>query len=287
MSFRDRSGRQSSGDQSRRPVRRNATEPEVDRPAPSYGSTSPAGSTRGSERARRQIDREAAAADAYLDAQSPRPTSRSTRPSSPAERATGRSSPRSRQPYPEEPRESDFDLAAGSGEPYDDSYDDWDGDVGPEPTRTPRHSRRGIAERSRQQRASGRQRGAARPTVTLPQVTVPRFVSEAELVRDRVAMGIVGIALFSVALMAAILANRVDRLGSSLVIHIDAAGFPDRWAAPEILWRIPIMLLALTLIDLVLAWFVAPVDRFAARFILGATLVVHLIAWVAAIDLIW
>jgi hypothetical protein len=40
----------------------------------------------------------------------------------------------------------------------------------------------------------------------------------------------------------------------------------------------------ITLMFLGVAWFAHPIDRFAARFALGAALVAQLIAWVAVIQ---
>ena len=46
----------------------------------------------------------------------------------------------------------------------------------------------------------------------------------------------------------------------------------------------PLMSLFLTVMFLVVAWFIHPLDRFAARFALGAAIVAQLIAWVAVIQ---
>ena len=143
---------------------------------------------------------------------------------------------------------------------------------------------------SRQRQPSRRARrptgagAATRPSVHVPHVTVPRFIAEGVLVRDRSAVVLVGIAVFSAALMAAILNNLTGRLDPAISIHIDAAGFPDRWASPTALWRIPLLAAMSTLINLAIAWFVAPIDRFAARVLLGGSVIVHLLAWVAIAD---
>jgi len=139
---------------------------------------------------------------------------------------------------------------------------------------------------ARARTARGRGRTGGRAPIAIPQVTVPRVVKESALVGDRVATALGGVALFSVAAMAATLSNRLDALGPALAIHVDAAGFRDRWAAPETLWRLPLLALMVTLMATVVAWFVAPVDRFAARFVLAAALVVQLLTWVALGDFI-
>jgi len=139
--------------------------------------------------------------------------------------------------------------------------------------------------RPRRSRASSRQPVTV-PRVTIPKVTVPRFVADADLVGDRVALVMFGVSIFSTAVMAAVMSNRVGALPAVVSVHIDAAGFPDRWADREILWRIPLIGLMITVINLVIAWLVTPSDRFAGRFALGSALVVQVLAWVALGDFI-
>jgi hypothetical protein len=38
--------------------------------------------------------------------------------------------------------------------------------------------------------------------------------------------------------------------------------------------------------NLVIAWFTAPIDRFASRFVIAAALIVQLVAWVAVIRIL-
>jgi hypothetical protein len=112
-------------------------------------------------------------------------------------------------------------------------------------------------------------------------------VAEAELVRDRPAMVMLGVAAFSAAVMAAVMSNRLDALDRGLPIHIGAAGFADRWGSPAVLWRIPLLATMITLMNASAAWFLAPSDRFASRFLIAASLVVHLLAWIALGDFLF
>lgn len=138
----------------------------------------------------------------------------------------------------------------------------------------------------RRARASTRPRRAARPTpsVSLPAVRLPAFVARSDLLTDRTALALLGAGLFSAAVMAAVLNAQLAGLPDSLVIHLNAAGQPDRWGEPRVLWRLPLLAAMATLMNLVVAWFVSPLDRFAGRFLLAAALVVHIIAWVALFD---
>jgi hypothetical protein len=155
----------------------------------------------------------------------------------------------------------------------------------------PRRPRRQPpSSRSRPERASAAKQeprrsrtptiGRERPAVSL---TVPRAVAGASLVSDQTMLALLGINLVSVLIMALLLGVRLGGLPSTVVLRLDAAGNPALWGSPSVLWRLPLMSLFITIMFLVVAWFVHPVDRFAARFALAAALVVQLIAWVAII----
>ena len=148
---------------------------------------------------------------------------------------------------------------------------------GREPTpgarRAPRRSRSSTT-------ASAHGRGA-RPGVT---IAVPRVVAGSSLVTDQTALALVGINAASVLMMALLLAVRLGSIPSPVVIRMDAAGNPDLWGPPSALWRLPAMSLFITIMFLVVAWFLHPIDRFAARFALGAAFVAQLVAWAAVIQ---
>jgi hypothetical protein len=84
--------------------------------------------------------------------------------------------------------------------------------------------------------------------------------------------------------MALLLGVRLGGVPSPAVLHLDAAGNPDRWGPPSVFWRLPLMSFFITVMFSVVAWFLHPLDRFAARFALGAAIVAQLVAWVAIIQ---
>lgn len=140
-------------------------------------------------------------------------------------------------------------------------------------------------------RAAGSQAGGAgrtvpRPTIGVPPVRIPTFVAGSTLFRDRTALSLLGAGLLGLAAMALLLASRIPNLDPSQVLHLDAAGRPDRWGPPRVLWRIPYLVAMTTLFGFGLAWWISRFDRFAARFVLGAALVVQLVAWVAVFDFV-
>jgi hypothetical protein len=115
---------------------------------------------------------------------------------------------------------------------------------------------------------------------------MPAFVGRADLLRDRVSGILIGANLLSLLVMAVRLATQINQLPAALPVHLDAAGFPDAWGTPGVLWRLPLIAGMTFLMNLVVAWFIAPIDRFAARFVLAAALGVQLIVWIALLDFV-
>ena len=156
----------------------------------------------------------------------------------------------------------------------------------PEPSAAPVPTR----QRSRATAPAGRSRPAPRERrpprshVSLPTPRLPAFAADSDVLHDRTALTLFVVGGVGVAAMAAVLSSQLGDLPSSLPLHLDAAGQPDRWGPPRVLWRLPLLAGMTTLINFVLAWFLAPYDRFAGRFLLAAALVVQVIAWVAIFD---
>ena len=96
-----------------------------------------------------------------------------------------------------------------------------------------------------------------------------------------------GIGLVSLVLMAATIAARQSQLADWMPIHLNAAGAPDHWGSPSTLWRLPLMVVMVTLMSAVLAWFAAKRDAFAVQFVLASTLLIQALCWVALVNLAW
>jgi hypothetical protein len=137
-------------------------------------------------------------------------------------------------------------------------------------------------------RASGtsRSRARTRPAIDLSAARLPSFAGRADLLGDQVSGILIGANLLSLLVMVIRLATQLSQLPSPLVVHLDASGFPDAWGTPNVLWRLPLIAGMSLLMNLVVAWFVAPIDRFAARFVLAAALGVQLIVWIAVLDFV-
>ena len=115
-------------------------------------------------------------------------------------------------------------------------------------------------------------------------IGAPRAVTDASLVADPAALLLLGVNLVSVLLMALLLGIRLGSLPPDILLRLDAAGNPSLWGPPSVLWRLPLMSFFLTVMFLVVSWFLHPIDRFAARFALGAAIAAQLVAWVAVIQ---
>jgi hypothetical protein len=115
-------------------------------------------------------------------------------------------------------------------------------------------------------------------------IGAPRVVTDASLVADPAAMLLLGVNLLSVLIMALLMGIRLGSLPPEILLRLDAAGNPNFWGAPSVLWRLPLMSLFLTVMFFAVSWFLHPIDRFAARFALGACIAAQLVAWVAVIQ---
>lgn len=112
------------------------------------------------------------------------------------------------------------------------------------------------------------------------------ILSRASLFNDRIMLAMIGASLVSLAALAAVVASQANDGGTVITTHVSASGMPDQWGTGRTLWRLPLIAAMILVINLIMAWPAAVRDRFAARFFLGAVLVVHLVLWVALIDLV-
>jgi hypothetical protein len=174
---------------------------------------------------------------------------------------------------------------------YDEPYD---ADVeAPRPAPPPRPRRRpastggtGTGRRRSTRRTAAEATVPRGPRLPNMQVSIgaPRAVTDASLVADPAALLLLGVNLLSVLLMALLLGIRLGSLPPEILLRLDAAGNPNLWGPPSVLWRLPLMSLFLTVMFLAVSWFLHPIDRFGARFALGAAIAAQLVAWVAVIQ---
>lgn len=121
----------------------------------------------------------------------------------------------------------------------------------------------------------------------LPKFTVPRAISEAELVNDRPSLILIGAAILSVAVMAIVISNKLAGLPSVIPTHVSATGVGEALRGRNALWGIPLLASALSLMNIAAGWFLARLDLFATRFLLSASLLVQFVAWIAVLKYLW
>lgn len=124
----------------------------------------------------------------------------------------------------------------------------------------------------------------SRPNVARP--VMPRIISQADLVNDAAALGMIGLGLLSLAAMAILVANRADTLAPSFATHVSASGVLEDFRGSSALWRLPLLSAMLTLMNIGAAWFISPIDRFASRFLIAAAILMQIVAWVALIRIL-
>jgi hypothetical protein len=164
--------------------------------------------------------------------------------------------------------------------------EEWAEPSGGEWEELPAAEPRRPAPSRRRARDTSRPRARPRPAIALSAARLPSFAGRADLLGDQVSGILIGANLLSLLVMVIRLATQLSQLPASFVVHLDAAGFPDAWGTPDVLWRLPLIAGMSLLMNLVVAWFVAPIDRFAARFVLAAALGVQLIVWIAVLDFV-
>jgi hypothetical protein len=202
--------------------------------------------------------------DAY---QQPAPVSRtSNRPAPPRIRRGATSpSPARDDRYEPDPFDTSYEADVAGYDDYDDDFSEYD-----EPRTRDRAPRQSPQVRM--------------PTISRP--TLPAAIANADLVNDAPALGIIGAGLASLAAMAILVANQVDSLAPQFATHVSASGILEDFRSESALWNIPLMAGMFTLMGIVMAWFISPIDRFASRFVLAGALVVQFVAWVAIIRIL-
>ncbi len=141
--------------------------------------------------------------------------------------------------------------------------------------------------RTRRAAARPRSSGASRSAPSLPRPRIPAAIAKADLVNDPLALALIGVATFGLLVMATIMGNRLGALITVLELRFDAAGAPYRWGVPRTLWNLPLLGTMITLMNVAVAWFVSPHDRFASRFCIAAALGIQLLIWVPVIRFLW
>ncbi len=105
--------------------------------------------------------------------------------------------------------------------------------------------------------------------------------------QTRFVAAIAGISVVSIVFMAATVAGRRSSLPNWMSIHLNAEGKPDLWGSQDTLWRIPLMVVMLTIMSGAVAWYAGRSDSFATRFAVGSVVLIHALSWIALVSLAW
>jgi len=174
--------------------------------------------------------------------------------------------PSRHQAYPEDPWDETENQDDDSYYDDDDDFDEYDAPM-----------RRSPLERAPSVRMV--RRNVSRPSM-------PSAIAQADLVNDAPALGMIGLAVASLAGMAILIANRVESLNPSFATHVSASGVLEDFRGSQALWRLPLLSAMITLMNVGAAWFISSIDRFASRFLIAAAILVQIVAWVALIRIL-
>jgi hypothetical protein len=112
-------------------------------------------------------------------------------------------------------------------------------------------------------------------------VRVDRPASLPRLWSDPIASGLLIAALVINIVLTLFVVVRFNSFPQTLAIHWNSSGAADRFGSTRQVWTIPLITWLLTIANIAFAWLVDGFDRFAARFLLAASLAVELMAIIA------
>jgi hypothetical protein len=87
--------------------------------------------------------------------------------------------------------------------------------------------------------------------------------------------------------MAGVVAGRIGNLPDVIALRYDASGSATRWGTPESLWELPLLAGMVSIINIVIAWWLSGIDRFASRFVLATAVLVSVLAWIPLGRFLW
>lgn len=122
-----------------------------------------------------------------------------------------------------------------------------------------------------------------RPARQAPSFTMPAAIADAPIVQDRTALAMAGAAFLSLLVMIIIVATGKDGLSDVIFTHVNANGEPANLQSADAIWNLPLIAGMVTLISAVSAWFLARWGQFLPRFLLGGSIGVQFVVWIAVI----
>jgi hypothetical protein len=120
-----------------------------------------------------------------------------------------------------------------------------------------------------------------------PSLRIPANIAQSALIADQVSLVLIGTTLFSLLLMWITVANRFGSLPNVMELRYGPEGVPSLVTGPRALFRLPLLATIVTIMNVLVAWFISAGDRFAGRLIVAAAGLVHLLIWIAIAALVW
>lgn len=185
------------------------------------------------------------------------------------------------QPWPDRPYANPQQPRAGQQDPYarQGAYDYDDQDAIGE-----------VDEWAEQQRGARRREPVRRqraPRQPLPRPSMPPALSAALAGQDSRLLLIAAGSILSLAIMAIVTFTRVDALSGWFPMHIDASGEATRWGTDTALWRLPLGLAVLTVMNIASAVVLGLREQRIAWILIGSLPLIHVVAWIALILIGW
>jgi hypothetical protein len=106
------------------------------------------------------------------------------------------------------------------------------------------------------------------------------------ILTDPVALLLIAVGVFATGAMVVYILIQYQDIPPSLTLHWNVDGLPGRVGEPREIWILPTIAGLVLLANFGLAWSIALFDRFAARLMLGSTVAVHVVAWIALLMLL-
>ena len=106
------------------------------------------------------------------------------------------------------------------------------------------------------------------------------------LLRDPVSLVLIAIGILATATMSLYILVQYQDIPPSLTLHWNVDGLPGRVGEPREIWFLPTIAGLVLIANIGLAWSIALFDRFAARLMLGSTIIVHIVTWIALLMLL-
>lgn len=128
---------------------------------------------------------------------------------------------------------------------------------------------------------------ARAPRPPLPRPSMPPALSAAIAGQDSRLLLIAAGSILSLVAMVIVTFTRVDALSGWFPLHIDASGNATNWGTDSALWRLPLGLAILTVMNISSAIVLGLREQRIAWILIGSLPLIHVVAWIALILIGW